>query len=246
MHYVTLSWDVGFLESSLKTAEILETYGLRAEFNVVATAHLPDNALPADMQPGQRWGGIYGDFGLWNELQDRGHVIQPHGYRHANKSTLPFDEARGLILRCLEFFGQHLAGFDPAHAIFSFPYNASTPELEAWLPSIVRAFRTAGPAINGLPSSRTARLTTAGREEAETGLDQCLQALLDQPAGWLIYNVHGLDGEGWGPLRSGYLVRVLDRLVSRPDVQILPAREVLALAARQEDQDIRSCPAPAV
>lgn len=232
MHYLTLSWDDGFLKSSLKTAEIFEKYGWRAEFNVIATAHLPDNALPADMQPGQPWGGIYGDFGLWNELQARGHVIQPHGYKHANKSTLPFEEARGLILKCLEIFSDHLVGFEPAQTIFAFPYNASTPELEAWLPSVVRAFRTGSdPAINDFPSSRIVKLTTSGWEEAETGLDQCLHDLFERPDGWLIYNVHGLDGEGWGSLRSEYLVRVLDRLLSRSDIQILTAQEVLALTA---------------
>lgn len=232
MHYLTLSWDDGFLRSSLKTAEIFEKYGLRAEFNVIATAHLPDNALPAKMQPGQCWGGVYGDFDLWNELQTRGHVIQPHGYKHANKSTIPFDEARGLILKCLEVFSRQLVGFEPAQTIFAFPYNASTLELGAWLPSVVRAFRTgSGSAINDFPSSRTVKLTTSGWEEAEPWLDRCLNDLLEQPDGWLIYNTHGLDGEGWGPLRSEYLVRVLDKLLSRPDIQILPAQEVLALAA---------------
>jgi peptidoglycan/xylan/chitin deacetylase (PgdA/CDA1 family) len=233
MHYLTLSWDDGFLKSSLKIAESFEKYGLRVEFNVVATAHLPDNALPADMQPGQRWGGIYGDFGLWNELQARGHIIQPHGYKHANKSTIPFDEACGLILKCLEIFSGHLVGFEPAQTIFVFPYNASTPELEAWLPSVVRAFRTGpGPVINEFPSPETVKLTTSGWEEAEPWLDRCLNDLLEQPDGWLIYNVHGLDGEGWGPLRSEYLVRVLDKLLSRSDIKILPAREVMALAPR--------------
>lgn len=236
MHYLTLSWDDGFLKSFSKIADIFEKHDLRAEFNVLATAHLPDNALPADMQPGHVWGGIYGDFGLWNELQARGHVIQPHGYKHANKSTLAFEEARGLILRCLEFFSSQLVDFEPAQAIFAFPYNASTPELEAWLPSEVRAFRTGhGPTINDFPSSRTVKLTTVGSnsgwEDAETALDQYLQYLFERPDGWLIYNVHGLDGEGWGPLRSEYLVRVLDKLLSRSDIQILPAKEVLALTS---------------
>ena len=230
MHYFTPSWDDGFLKSSLKTAEIFEKYGLRAEFNVTATAHLSDNTLPADMQPGQRWGGVYGDFGLWNELQARGHIIQPHGYKHANKSTIPFDEARGLILKCLEIFNDRLVDFEPAQTIFVFPYNASTPELAAWLPSVVRAFRTGpGPAINEFPSPQTVKLTTFGMEEAETGLDQCLHDLFEQTDGWLIYNVHGLDGEGWGPLRSECLVRVLEKLLSRSDIQILPAQDVLAL-----------------
>jgi peptidoglycan/xylan/chitin deacetylase (PgdA/CDA1 family) len=233
MHYLTISWDDGFLKSFLKTAEIFEKFGLRTEFNIVATANLPDNALPANMQPEACWGGAYGDFGLWNELQARGHVIQPHGYRHANKAKLPFDEARRLILKCLEIFSNQLSGFEPAQTIFAFPYNDSTPDLEAWLPSVVRTFRTSGPAINAFPNPKTVKLTTGGWEDAEPWLDRCLEELLDQPDGWLIYNAHGLDGEGWGPLRSEYLIRTLEKLVAIPDLKILPAREILALAAKE-------------
>jgi hypothetical protein len=51
--------------------------------------------------------------------------------------------------------------------------------------------------------------------------------LLETPDSWLVYNAHGLDGEGWGPLRSEFLERILDRLLQRGDVKILPAREML-------------------
>ena len=50
MHFLTLSWD-GFQKSSLKTAEIFEKFGLRAEFNTAATVNLPNNGLPYYMQP---------------------------------------------------------------------------------------------------------------------------------------------------------------------------------------------------
>jgi peptidoglycan/xylan/chitin deacetylase (PgdA/CDA1 family) len=233
MRYLTISWDDGFLKSSLKTAEIFEKFGLRTEFNIVATANLPDNALPADMHPEARWGGAYGDFGLWNELQARGHAIQPHGYKHANKAKLHFDEARGLILKCLEIFCSQLEEFDPAQTIFAFPYNDSTPDLEAWLPSVVRAFRTKGSAINELPTARTVKLTTGGWEDAEPWLDRCLEKLLARPDGWLLYNAHGLDGEGWGPLHSEYLICTLEKLVAIPDLKILPAKEILAIAAKE-------------
>jgi hypothetical protein len=167
---------------------------------------------------------------LWNELQARGHFIQPHGYRHANKAEHPFEEGCKLILRCLEIFIREVAGFIPEETIFAFPYNSSTHELETWLPGMVRAFRTSGPAINPLPSPHTVKLTTVGQEDAEAWLDHYLEELLDLPEGWLIYNVHGLDGEGWGPLRSEYLTRTLDRLVTISNLRILPARDVLALA----------------
>ncbi len=237
MRYLTLSWDDGFRGSSLKTAEIFEEFGLRTEFNVIASAGESDERLPLNMQPGQPWGGVYGDFGLWNELRARGHLVQPHGYRHADKSALPFQEARALILQCLEVFSKRLAGFEPSQTIFVFPYNASTPELEAWLPNLVRAFRTGpGPALNPLPTPQTVKLTTTGWEEAEPWLDRCLEDLHAAPEGWLIYNVHGLDGEGWGPVRSEYLRQLLERLTTEPDLRILPACEVLDLALRGQPE----------
>ena len=37
--------------------------------------------------------------------------------------------------------------FEPHKAVFNFPFNASTPEVEEWLTHAVMAFRTGGPAI---------------------------------------------------------------------------------------------------
>jgi hypothetical protein len=117
----------------------------------------------------------------------------------------------------MEIFSNQLAGFEPSETIFAFPYNASTPELESLLPGVVRAFRTRGDAINPLPSAQTVKLTTDGSEETEAWLDHYLRGLIALP-------------EGWGPLRSEYLTRTLERLVALTDLKILPAREILALA----------------
>ena len=95
MHYVTLSWDDGFTRSVDKIAGIYERYDSRAEFNVVVTSHQHDPQT-------------YGDFGLWKELQARGHVIQPHGYNHSNLAEMPLAQAQENILRCLEIFQQSL------------------------------------------------------------------------------------------------------------------------------------------
>jgi hypothetical protein len=117
----------------------------------------------------------------------------------------------------MEIFSNQLAGFEPSETIFAFPYNASTPELESLLPGVVRAFRTRGDAINPLPSAQTVKLTTDGSEETEAWRDHYLKGLIALP-------------EGWGPLRSEYLTRTLERLVALTDLKILPAREILALA----------------
>lgn len=217
MYYVTLSWDDGFSRSVSKIAEIYERFGLRAEFNVVVTFHEHDPQT-------------FGGFKLWNELQARGHIIQPHGYDHSNLAEMPLAQAQENILRCLDVFQHELYGFDVRRTVFNFPYNVSTPELDAWLPQVLRAFRLSGEMIMPLPTRGTTRLTSPASEDAEAMLDRCLEALFAQPEGWLLYTAHGLDGEGWGPLRSTYLEDLLERLLPRDDVRILPTQAVLDTA----------------
>jgi peptidoglycan/xylan/chitin deacetylase (PgdA/CDA1 family) len=226
MHVVTLSFDDGFEHSSRRTAEIFERFGLVAGINVVARGHLGE--------PDERWHRLWpkGDFELWNELQARGHEIMPHGLVHANKSALPFDESKKLIEACLEVFAEELDGFDATRAVFAFPYNASTPELESWLAGVVRGFRTGGEPIMPLPHPGQAKIscTSFGPGPCDDHLEALVKELLARPSGWLCYNVHGLDGEGWGPLSAATLERLLERLVVRDDVRVLPARAALALA----------------
>jgi len=224
-HILTLSFDDGFRKSNIKIAEVYEQFGLRACFNVLAA--------PQELAKDQEeWGTDRGDWALWNELQARGHEIMPHGYNHANKAELPFAEARNFIERCLDIFREKLDSFDPKRAVFNFPFNRSTPELEAWLPTVVRAFRTSGGGINPLPQRGTTKLTTTGwgPGNCEADLDSEIAGLLAQPGGWLVYNTHGVDGEGWGPITSGYLERLLARLVEMEGMKVMPSGVALARA----------------
>jgi peptidoglycan/xylan/chitin deacetylase (PgdA/CDA1 family) len=223
-HFITLSFDDGFKKSSLRTAEIYEKYKLPACINVIATAHLPDFVLPNEYH---RW--PVGDFGLWNELASRGHEIMPHGYKHANKKELPLAEAQDLIRRCLDYFSKELKGFDPKKAVFNFPFNASSPEIEQWLPSQVMAFRTGGGGMNPLPHRGQAKLTCSGfgPDNTDAHLIGEIDKWLAAPSGWFIYNTHGLDDEGYGPLSASLLDRLLARLVEMPHVEIVPAARAL-------------------
>lgn len=224
-HFITLSFDDGFKKSSIQTAEIFEKHGLSACINVIATAHLPGFKLPNEFH---KW--PVGDFSLWNELRDRGHEIMMHGYKHANKKELPFAESKDLILRCIDVFSKELKGFDPKEAIFNFPHNASTPELEEWLPTQVKAFRTGGPPINQTPHKDQAKLTCTshGPDNIDEHLTGEIEKLLALPSGWLIYNTHGLDDEGWGPLNSTVLDKLLTRLTAIKTVEIIPAGKALS------------------
>lgn len=223
MHIVTLSFDDGFRKSNIKIAELYEKYGLIACFNIIATADRSDFAIPNETLKG------FGDWALWRELAARGHEIMPHGYKHINLTKVPFDEAKELTLKCLDVFDKELPGFKRERAVYNFPYNASTPELEAWLPTVVRAFRTGWGAINPLPTKKTVKITThaIGPENCERDLDKWIDELLKLPSGWLVYNTHGLDDEGWGPIGSVYLDKLLDRLIGIPTVRVMPTGRTL-------------------
>ncbi|HEY6978060.1 MAG TPA: polysaccharide deacetylase family protein [Chitinophagaceae bacterium] len=224
-HYITLSFDDGFKKSSIKTAEIYEKYHLSACINVIATAHLPDFVLPNEYH---RWPA--GDFVLWNELKQRGHEIMMHDYKHSHLDQLPLAEAKEQVLKCIDYFSKNLKGFEAKESIFNFPFNASTPELEEWLPTQVKAFRTGGNSINQLPHQGQTKLTCGafGPENCEAYIDGEIEKLLARSEGWLIINTHGLDDEGWGPVRSEYLDNLLQKLIAIETVEIIPAGKALS------------------
>jgi peptidoglycan/xylan/chitin deacetylase (PgdA/CDA1 family) len=225
LHIVTLSFDDGFRRSNTRIAGIYERFGLKACMNVLAA---PEELVAEQ----EEWGTDRGDWALWNELQARGHEIMPHGYKHADKRSLPIAEARSLILRCLDIFEGKLEGFRRQEAVFNFPYNRSSKRLERWLPTIVRGFRAMGGYLNPLPYRGMTKVTCGGYgpDNCEHDLDRQLERLFSLPSGWLVYNTHGLDGEGWGPVSTGYLERLLGRLVEMEGVEVLPTGVALARA----------------
>ena len=226
LHLVSLSFDDGFKKSFIRTAEIYEKFGLSGCFNVTAAGNRPESPIVDDyVSPGQ-----LGDFALWNELQARGHEIMPHGHHHEHLDRLPDEEARKLIDSCLEIFAAGLKGWEAKRAVFNFPYNDATPQLEAWLPSRVRAYRCHGEMINPLPHPGTTKIGTGGfgPGNAEEDLDKAIADLLSLDSGWLVYNLHGLDEEGWGPIRAAYLEKLLARLRTIDSVRIVPTARALA------------------
>jgi hypothetical protein len=156
----------------------------------------------------------------------------PHGYKHAHLPDLPLEEARGLVLRCLDDFSREMRGFDPKRCVFNFPYNYSSPELEEWLPTVVKAYRAGGGGYNPLPTRNTVKITTEGHgpDNCEGHLDSRLKEFLAGPGGWFVYNLHGLDEEGWGPIRATYLDRLLERMVAEPTVRVVPVGRALMQA----------------
>jgi hypothetical protein len=65
--------------------------------------------------------------------------------------------------------------------------------------------------------------TSFGPGNCEAAIDREIERLLAKGSGWLIFNTHGLDDEGWGPIRATYLEQLLERLLAIQTVEVLPA-----------------------
>jgi peptidoglycan/xylan/chitin deacetylase (PgdA/CDA1 family) len=231
-HIVTLSFDDGFKKSFFKTAEIYESFKLRACFNVIAQGHLENfrpsiNGVPdAGIVPFPK-----GDFSDWNALKKRGHEVMAHTYDHKNLTTIPLSDAKKDIDRCVEEFEKNLRGFLARDSVHNFAYNASNAELDAYALSKFLVVRSQGDTvINPIPTVRKpVRIGcwSHGPENCDEFFEETLNEFLASPGGWFVFNTHGLDDEGWGPMSSRYLQNLLARLVKLDHVEVLPAGAVV-------------------
>ncbi|MBT1704102.1 polysaccharide deacetylase family protein [Chryseosolibacter indicus] len=228
-HLVTLSFDDGFKRSFYKTADIFEEFGLKACLNVIASGHLSSFKAPDQwIRP-----ELLGNFDDWNRLQERGHEIMPHSWDHVNLAKIPYTEATLLIDKCLDYFEQHLEGFKSTESVYNFAFNASTPELDAYALSKVKAVRTNGErAVNPIPKKGGGMrigCKSKGPENIDHWVEEQVNNFLKTEGGWLVLNTHGLDKEGWGPMSSAYLRKLLKRLVQVDSLSIIAAGAVLAM-----------------
>jgi peptidoglycan/xylan/chitin deacetylase (PgdA/CDA1 family) len=201
---VGLIFDDGFVPSTLATAKLFEEFSLPAFFAVIA-------------EPGD-WAPQFpkGDFALWNELQARGHIIQPHGLTHAKLSELPHERAVGEIERCMATFAERLDHFDPARSVYCYAYNSATRRLNEWLMCRVRAVRQQGSGfLSGEDLLRGFWHSDAiGPHDPGDELFALLdRARAERPPAFL-FTLHGLDGEAWGAITTAKLRRVLEIITS--------------------------------
>jgi peptidoglycan/xylan/chitin deacetylase (PgdA/CDA1 family) len=231
-HIVTLSFDDGFKKSFFEVASIYEEFGLRGCFNVIALGDQPEFRPTVAGQPDQGIVGFpKGSFADWNELKRRGHEVMAHTYNHKNLTELPLAEAKELIVRCADYFEAHLEGFKASDSVYNFAYNASTPELERFALTRFLVVRTQGDTpVNPIPRRRVpVRIGcfSHGPDRCDQFLSDEIEKFLASPGGWFVFNTHGLNDEGWGPLGSDTLRALLRRLVGLPQVEVLPAGAVV-------------------
>ncbi len=222
-HSLTLSFDDGFKKSFYKVAEIFEAHGLSACFNVIASGHLPSFQKVDDWILPE----LLGNFDDWNALKRRGHEVMPHSWKHLNLARQPLEESKELILKCLDYFTENLEGYENEEAVFNFPFNSSTQELEEFTLSKVLAIRSYENNESSKDNLFRKGCRTMGPTNIDSWVDKQIKNFLKSKGGWLVLNVHGLDDEGWGPMSSDFLSKLLTKLISVEKLEILPTGYVL-------------------
>ena len=229
-HIVSLSFDDGFKKSFYKIAEIHERFGLHACLNVIAIGHTAQFDIGRLASGGANTNVPLGNFDDWNKLKRRGHEVMAHTYDHARLTDLPFAQAKELIDKCAAYFEKNLDGFKTSESIYSFAYNASNAELDDYALSKFMGIRTRGGAVNPLPPRKRVGCVSFGPGNCDAFLGAEIDKFLASAGGWFVFNAHGLDEEGWGPMSSAFLTALLARLTKMSHVDVMPVGEVLLRA----------------
>ena len=66
-----------------------------------------------------------------------------------------------------------------------------------------------------------------GPDKSDAFVEKSINSFLKSNGGWLILTLHGLDNEGWGPLGSNYLDKLLNRLIKVNFLEIKTIGDVL-------------------
>ncbi|MFC3077751.1 polysaccharide deacetylase family protein [Phenylobacterium terrae] len=219
---VSFCFDDGFRASAETVWRLFAARDLSATFCVLAAPELAKDPFIR--------GAAIADWGFWREAQAAGHEVAPHGWAHERLGELPVPAACESLDRTLEAFVRELPDFELGQAIFHLPYlTAPTPvvqHLSSKVLGVRRKLHQQG--LNrafGHPRGASIDCVTFP-DPADERLQARIGRFLGHEAGWLVLVLHGLDGEGWGPVSSDTLAAILDRLTAS-GVRVAPAGQVL-------------------
>ncbi len=219
---ISFCFDDGFLASTEKVVQLFEARRLQATLCVMAA--------PLESKDSAHEGGRFGDWGLWRELRARGHDIAPHGWAHERLDRLTREAACASFERMFARFETELPGFRSDGAIFHTPYLALPGTLVDWLRPRTAAIRLAI-GNDGVASPREVQRShlidcvTFGPHDVADKARARIANFAVSDGEWQVLVLHGIDGEGWGPLDLHQLTGLLEQCEGL-DIQVSPLCEI--------------------
>ena len=226
--WVSLTFDDGFRRASEVAAEILGERGLGATFYIVTGWVSPVRAAVRD--PLNR-GCDHGDWAHWRSVRDAGHEVGSHTFSHFNVT--------GKMARLFPWLvGDELrkARDDLAREVpqplrtISMTWNQSSRRSDRIVRTLYDGCRLGDTSIqyNDLRALDPYRLASWAPRASVT-LEAYEKAVADLPdGGWLIFQFHSFDGEGWEPLSRDTFRALCEIVEQHRDVKVAPVAQVLA------------------
>ncbi|HEY1963035.1 MAG TPA: polysaccharide deacetylase family protein [Rhizomicrobium sp.] len=224
MQIVSFCFDDGFRATADKARAIFGRFGWAPCLCILAA---PEKAEDAYIK-----GTPIADWSYWREAQAAGCEIAPHGYAHENLARCSFAEATASVERCFDIFMRELPGFLPSEQVFHTAYLSAPPEILSWLRKRVLGVRTglrrAGvTSIEEASSTRLLDCVSYGHDTTDRLFSERIAQFVSGEDGILTIVLHGLDGEGWGPLRSATLEGALAKL-QQARIDVVPCGQLLS------------------
>ena len=156
---------------------------------------------------------FHGAWSNWNTLADKGHEIASHSMTHPALPNVPADLVRRELLYSKRRIMNRLG--IPGPLTFGFPYNQSSPEVKKQVEKYYLAARVGGHGIN-IPGEIDFYNVSSWWPLAHTPLEETLDKIREAKAknAWLVIGLHGMDDEGWHPISTVRMDRILQFLAN--------------------------------
>jgi peptidoglycan/xylan/chitin deacetylase (PgdA/CDA1 family) len=224
---LSITFDDGFKQGSDIACDILARYNFAATFYLVTGWIEPTRVIIRDTVNADV---SHGDWRHWRGVLERGHELGSHTFSHLN--------ARGKAAYLFPWlvsieFQKSLAdlkreALQPSYTL-SLPWNAASHRSRRVAPRYFSACRVGsqGRGYNRLANFDPFCLDSWAPNPA-TSIADYHEAIRNIPqGGWLVIQLHSIDGEGWEPISSATFDGICDFVSDQGDIEVATIREVI-------------------
>lgn len=161
-------------------------------------------------------------------MSTKGHNIGSHTFTHPDTKYKKISEEK-LEVECLESL-KFIKQINQEHYSLAFPYNTGkiTPSIKANYDSVRLGWGE--PLYNSTKNLNLYQIKSWSPEDMnKNGANNVKKTIRNLPENsWLVFNLHGLDGEGWQPWSSKSLKDLLN-FIEEQSINIGNISEIINL-----------------